>query len=54
LRRRIDEASNNIPLDQLALSPQCGFGGLDHVVIPEDDMWRKFERILDVARLTWD
>jgi len=54
LRRRIDEASNNLPLDQLALSPQCGFGGLDHVVIPEDDMWRKFERILEVARLTWD
>ena len=54
MRRRNDEASNNLPLDQLALSPQCGFGGLDHVVIPEDDMWRKFERILEVARLTWD
>ena len=53
LRRRLDEASSHLPLDQLALSPQCGFGGLDHVVIPEDDMWRKFERIMETARLTW-
>ena len=26
------------------MSPQCGFGGLDHLVIPEQDQWRKFER----------
>ena len=53
LRRRLDEASSHLPLDQLALSPQCGFGGLDHVVIPEQDMWRKFERIMETARVTW-
>lgn len=53
LRRRLDEASRHLPMDQLALSPQCGFGGLDHVVIPEEDMWRKFERIVETARLTW-
>jgi 5-methyltetrahydropteroyltriglutamate--homocysteine methyltransferase len=53
LRARIDEAAKHLPLDQLALSPQCGFGGLDHVVIPEDDMWRKLERILETARSVW-
>ena len=53
LRRRIDEATGYLPLEQLALSPQCGFGGLDHIVIPEDDQWRKFERILEAARQVW-
>jgi len=53
LRRRIDEATQYLPLDQLALSPQCGFGGLGHVVIPEEDQWRKFERILETAHLVW-
>jgi 5-methyltetrahydropteroyltriglutamate--homocysteine methyltransferase len=53
LRRRIDEATAHLPAEQLALSPQCGFGGLDSVAIPEDDQWRKFERILETARLVW-
>jgi 5-methyltetrahydropteroyltriglutamate--homocysteine methyltransferase len=53
LRRRIDEAAKYLPLDRLALSPQCGFGGIEHVTITEDEQWRKFERILEVARLTW-
>jgi 5-methyltetrahydropteroyltriglutamate--homocysteine methyltransferase len=53
LRRRIDEASRYLPLEQLALSPQCGFGGLDHLVIPEEDQWRKFERIMAVADAVW-
>ena len=53
LRRRLDDAAKHLPMDQLALSPQCGFGGLDHIVIPEEDMWRKLERILETARLVW-
>jgi 5-methyltetrahydropteroyltriglutamate--homocysteine methyltransferase len=53
LARRIDEAARYLPLDQLAISPQCGFGGFDHVVIPEDDQWRKFERLVEVARSVW-
>lgn len=53
LRRRIDEATQFLPLDQLALSPQCGFGGLGRIVIPEDDQWRKFERILETAHVVW-
>jgi 5-methyltetrahydropteroyltriglutamate--homocysteine methyltransferase len=53
LRRRIDEATRYLPAGQLALSPQCGFGGLDHISIAEEDQWRKFERILETARLVW-
>jgi 5-methyltetrahydropteroyltriglutamate--homocysteine methyltransferase len=53
LRRRIDEAVQYLPLEQMALSPQCGFGGLDSISIPEEDQWRKFERILETARLVW-
>ncbi len=53
LRRRIGEATQHLPAEQLALSPQCGFGGLDSISIPEEDQWRKFERILETARLVW-
>jgi 5-methyltetrahydropteroyltriglutamate--homocysteine methyltransferase len=53
LRRRIGEATRHLPAEQLALSPQCGFGGLDSISIPEEDQWRKFERILETSRLVW-
>lgn len=53
LRRRIGEATQYLPAEQLALSPQCGFGGLDSVSIPEEDQWRKFDRILETARTVW-
>jgi len=51
LRRRIDEATDYLPLEQLALSPQCGFG--KGVTLSQDDQWRKFERITEAARLVW-
>ena len=38
LKRRIDQASKFLPLDQLALSPQCGFGGIDSKVLSEGDV----------------
>jgi 5-methyltetrahydropteroyltriglutamate--homocysteine methyltransferase len=53
LKRRIDYASKYLPLDQLALSPQCGFGGIDSKVMSEDDMWRKFDRIVETAEQVW-
>jgi len=53
LRRRLGEATQFLPAEQLALSPQCGFGGLDSLSIPEEDQWRKFERILETSRLVW-
>jgi 5-methyltetrahydropteroyltriglutamate--homocysteine methyltransferase len=54
LKRRIEEASRYIPLDQLALSPQCGFSS--NVVgnlITEDDQWRKLELVEKVAADVW-
>jgi 5-methyltetrahydropteroyltriglutamate--homocysteine methyltransferase len=53
LKRRIDQASRYLPLDQLALSPQCGFGGLDSKVMSEDEMWRKLDRIVETAEEVW-
>jgi len=55
LRRRIDEAAKYLPLEQLAISPQCGFGS-DAVgnLISEDDQKRKLERMVEVARLVWN
>jgi len=53
LRRRIDEATRYIAVDQLAISPQCGFGGMSEVTLTQDDQWRKFERILETANAVW-
>jgi 5-methyltetrahydropteroyltriglutamate--homocysteine methyltransferase len=53
LKRRIDQATKFLPLDQLALSPQCGFGGIDSKVLSEDEMWRKLDTIVRAARQVW-
>jgi 5-methyltetrahydropteroyltriglutamate--homocysteine methyltransferase len=53
LMRRVDQASKFIPVDQLALSPQCGFGGIDSKVLSEDEMWRKLDRIVETAKRVW-
>jgi 5-methyltetrahydropteroyltriglutamate--homocysteine methyltransferase len=54
LKRRIDEASKYIPLEQLAISPQCGFAS-DVVgnLISEDDQKRKLEVVVETARQVW-
>jgi 5-methyltetrahydropteroyltriglutamate--homocysteine methyltransferase len=54
LKRRIDEASQYVPLDQLALSPQCGFSS-DVVgnLISEDDQKRKLEVVVETSRQVW-
>src|SRR5205823_1907355 len=54
LKRRIDDASRYLPLDQVAISPQCGFAS-DIVGNPlsEDDQWRKLELVRDVATRVW-
>jgi 5-methyltetrahydropteroyltriglutamate--homocysteine methyltransferase len=54
LRRRIDEASRFVPLDELALSPQCGFAStMEGNLLSEDDQWAKLELIVDTARAVW-
>jgi 5-methyltetrahydropteroyltriglutamate--homocysteine methyltransferase len=54
LKRRIDEASKYVPLEQLAISPQCGFAS-DVVgnLINEDDQKRKLEVVVETARQVW-
>jgi 5-methyltetrahydropteroyltriglutamate--homocysteine methyltransferase len=54
LKRRIEEASKFIPLDQLAISPQCGFASdvVGNLLTP-DDQKRKLERVAEVARAVW-
>ncbi|MEU9343476.1 cobalamin-independent methionine synthase II family protein [Streptomyces sp. NPDC048278] len=54
LRRRIDEASQYIPLEQLALSPGCGFAsaGQGNPLTVEDQR-RKLELVAETARLVW-
>ena len=55
LRRRIDAAARIVPLERLALSPQCGFASTapGNPLTP-DEQRRKLELVVDVARRVWD
>ena len=54
LRRRIDEAATFIPLERLALSPQCGFAStMEGNRISHDDQRAKLHRVAETARLVW-
>ena len=54
LRRRIDQASRYLPLEQLALSPQCGFASsLRGNLLSEDDQFRKLDVMLETAAKVW-
>jgi 5-methyltetrahydropteroyltriglutamate--homocysteine methyltransferase len=54
LARRIDKAAKYVPLERLALSPQCGFASTHHGnTLSEDEQWRKLARVVEVARLVW-
>ena len=54
LLRRIDDASKFIPLENLAISPQCGFAStVEGNIITPDDQWRKLDRIIEVSRRAW-
>jgi 5-methyltetrahydropteroyltriglutamate--homocysteine methyltransferase len=54
LKRRIDEAARHVPMEQLAISPQCGFSSTVHGnQITQDVQWRKLEHLVEVAAETW-
>jgi methionine synthase II (cobalamin-independent) len=53
LKCRIDRAAKYLPLEQLALSPQCGFGGIDSKVLSEAEMWQKLDRVVETAAQVW-
>ena len=54
LKRRIEEAAKIVPLERLALSPQCGFAStIEGNPLSEDDQWKKLELVVETAREVW-
>jgi 5-methyltetrahydropteroyltriglutamate--homocysteine methyltransferase len=54
LKKRIDEASKYLPLENLALSPQCGFAStMEGNLLTEDEQWRKLKLVVDAAKQVW-
>ena len=51
LLRRIEEASQHVPIERLSLSPQCGFASTAAGnLMTQDDQWRKLELVVETAR----
>jgi 5-methyltetrahydropteroyltriglutamate--homocysteine methyltransferase len=54
LMRRIDEASRYFPLENLALSPQCGFAStMEGNLLTEDEQWAKLRLVAETAQRVW-
>jgi 5-methyltetrahydropteroyltriglutamate--homocysteine methyltransferase len=54
LKRRIEEAARYAPIEQLCLSPQCGFSStVEGNLLSHDEQWAKLRRIVDVAGEVW-
>jgi 5-methyltetrahydropteroyltriglutamate--homocysteine methyltransferase len=54
LKRRIEEASRYAPIEQLCLSPQCGFSStVEGNVLSEEEQWAKLRLIVEVAQEVW-
>ena len=54
LKRRIDEAAKHAPLEQLALSGQCGFASTEEGnILTEEEQWAKLRLIVEVAQEVW-
>src|SRR5688572_4863965 len=54
LKRKIDQAAKYVPLEDLCLSPQCGFSSTHHGNrLTEDEQWHKLERVVQVAEEVW-
>ena len=54
IKRRIDEAAKFVPLDQLCLSPQCGFASSEEGnILAEEEQWAKLRMIVEIADEVW-
>jgi methionine synthase II (cobalamin-independent) len=54
IKRRLDEAARFAPIEQLCLSPQCGFASTEEGnILGEDQQWAKLGMIVDIAREVW-
>jgi len=54
LKRRIEEATKYVSLEQLCLSPQCGFASTEEGnVLADEEQWAKLRRVVEVAEEVW-
>jgi 5-methyltetrahydropteroyltriglutamate--homocysteine methyltransferase len=54
IKRRIEQASKFVPLDQICLSPQCGFASSEEGnIIAEDEQWAKLRMVVELADEIW-
>jgi 5-methyltetrahydropteroyltriglutamate--homocysteine methyltransferase len=54
IKRRIDEATKYVALDQLCLSPQCGFASTEEGnALAEDEQWAKLRMVVEIADEVW-
>jgi 5-methyltetrahydropteroyltriglutamate--homocysteine methyltransferase len=54
IKRRIEQAAKHVPLDQLCLSPQCGFASTEEGnVLSENEQWAKLRTIVEIAEEVW-
>jgi 5-methyltetrahydropteroyltriglutamate--homocysteine methyltransferase len=54
IKRRIDQAAKFVPLDQLCLSPQCGFASSEEGnILAEEEQWAKLRMIVELADEVW-
>jgi methionine synthase II (cobalamin-independent) len=54
LKRRIDAAEKHVPLEQLCLSPQCGFASTEEGnLLAEEEQWEKLRMIVELADEIW-
>jgi 5-methyltetrahydropteroyltriglutamate--homocysteine methyltransferase len=54
LLKKVEQASRYVPLENLALSPQCGFASTaEGNLLTEDDQWKKLRLVVETARKVW-
>jgi 5-methyltetrahydropteroyltriglutamate--homocysteine methyltransferase len=54
IKRRIEQAAKFVPLEQLCLSPQCGFASTEEGnILAEDEQWAKLKMIVEITEEVW-
>ncbi|MEA3195052.1 MAG: 5-methyltetrahydropteroyltriglutamate--homocysteine methyltransferase [Betaproteobacteria bacterium] len=54
LKKKIEQAAKFVPLEDLCLSPQCGFSSTHHGnQLTQDEQWKKLERVVQTAKEVW-
>jgi 5-methyltetrahydropteroyltriglutamate--homocysteine methyltransferase len=54
IKRRIEDATRYVPIEQLCLSPQCGFASTEEGnVLGEEEQWAKLTMVVELAQEVW-